>query len=377
MKKRNDQIRQRLIRHKEYFSKHAELGNKEYITSKYIENCLSMQGYQIEKIDKSTGLIATLNDNKDGKPYILFRAEMDALPVGNSIVKHACGHDAHMAIMLSFAEDLIKFSDVNINVGFIFQPAEELCDGANLVLENEFLKSIYKKYVFGIHMWADLPYCKCAAVNGSLMAGGGQFKIIINGGGAHGAFPHLGKDTVIIAAEIITEIHTIIGRQIDPMDSAVISVGNINGGIADNQLSPRTIITGTIRYFSEQTKGNILNFMRNICESKRMKWAVDIDFSFYERVAPVSNNSEIMSLLSDEIYDVFGYDGVINDYKTMAVDDFSAYLKDMVGGYFLIGCQNYKKYPQHHPDFYVDSVAMEKGYELVNNIFRKINEVEQ
>ncbi len=377
MEKINDQIRQRLIRHKDFFSKNAELGNEEYKTSKYIENCLSTAGYKIEKMEESTGLIAILGDKKDSKPYILFRAEMDALPVGNSTVKHACGHDSHMAIMLSFAEDLTNFSDVNINVGFIFQPAEELCDGANRALQQEILKNNDEKYIFGIHMWADLPYCKCAFVKGSLMAGGGQFQIEINGGGAHGAFPHLGKDTVMVAAEIITEIQTIISRQTNPVDSAVISVGTIKGGIADNQIPPKTRITGTIRYFSEQTRENTLDSIKNLCESKKLKWDVDIDFIFHERVAPIFNNSELMSVVSDEVNDVFGYDGVINDYKTMAVDDFSAYLKKMPGGYFLIGCQNEEKYPQHHPDFYVDSFAMEKAYELINKIFWKINEVEK
>lgn len=377
MEKINNPIMQRLIRHKKYFSMHAELGNEEYKTSRYIENCLLMAGYRVEKMDESTGLIAILGDKKVSKPYILFRAEMDALPVGNGTVRHACGHDAHMAIMLSFAEEIIKSSGININVGFIFQPAEELCDGANRALQHEILNNTDNKYMFGIHMWADLPYCKCAFVKGSLMAGGGQFQIEICGGGAHGAFPHLGKDTIIVAAEIITEMQTIISRQTNPLESAVISVGKINGGIADNQIPPKTIITGTIRYFSEQTRESILNFIKIICVSKRMKWNVDVDFIFHERVAPIRNSSELMSFVYDEVCDVFGYDGVINDYKTMAVDDFSAYLKEMPGGYFLIGCQNEEKFPQHHPGFYVDLFAMEKAYELVDKIFWKINEVEK
>ena len=244
----------RLSRHKEFFSSNAELGNEEYVTSEYIKNCLLKAGYIVENINNSTGLLAELKENSDEKKCLFFRAEMDALPVGNGIVRHACGHDSHMAIMLSFAEELSYYPDVNINVAFLFQPAEELCDGAKRVLQHEIFKKYDEKYVFGVHMWADLPYCSCAFVKDSLMAGGGQFQIEIDGNAAHGAFPHLGKDSVVVAAEIVTEIQTIISRQTNPLDSAVITIGTIKGGITDNQIPPKTTITGTIRYFSEQTR---------------------------------------------------------------------------------------------------------------------------
>lgn len=377
MKNLNEKIVKRLSRHKEFFSSNAELGNEEYVTSEYIKNCLLKAGYIVENINNSTGLLAELKENSDEKKCLFFRAEMDALPVGNGIVRHACGHDSHMAIMLSFAEELSYYPDVNINVAFLFQPAEELCDGAKRVLQHEIFKKYDEKYVFGVHMWADLPYCSCAFVKDSLMAGGGQFQIEIDGNAAHGAFPHLGKDSVVVAAEIVTEIQTIISRQTNPLDSAVITIGTIKGGITDNQIPPKTTITGTIRYFSEQTRIKTLEYIENICESKKIKWDIDVKFVFEERVAAMENNAKFMTEISDQVYEVFGNDGVINRYKTMAVDDFSEYLKCMPGGYVLIGCQNKDKYPQHHPDFYVDDPAMEKAFELVNKVFLKINEVKK
>lgn len=375
--KLKDEIKKRLKKHKLFFENHAELGNQEYETARYIKKCLLSLGYVVEDINSSTGIIASLEHNTKNRKCLFFRAEMDALPVENNIVKHACGHDSHMAVMLSLAEEIAGYSNLKIDVVFLFQPAEELCNGAKKLIEHEIFNKYNEKNILGFHMWADLPYCSCALVKGNMMAGGGQFKIEIEGSAAHGAFPYLGKDSVVIAAEVIIEIQSIISRQTNPLDSAVITVGTINGGIADNQIPTKTTITGTIRYLSKQTKNRIIEYIKNICKSKKVKWNVEIEFTFKERVFLIENDEKLIEIISEDVIEVFGKEAVISDYRTMAVDDFSEYMKTIPGIYLLVGCQNKEQYPQHHPQFYVDEYAMEKAYELVSKLFLKLNEVKK
>lgn len=213
-----------MIAHKRYFEKHAEIGYREKKTSSYICNILSKYEYKVKFIGSTTGILAESREEK-GLESILFRAEMDALDIGNGEIKHVCGHDAHMAIMLAMAEFVSKEYKGKKNIKFLFQPAEELSDGAKAMIKEELLKHNSINKIFGIHMWGDIETKKVVVNPSKLMAGGGQFKIVLKGKNSHGALPHMGVDPIVVSAEIITEIQSICSRQIDPIASEVISIG--------------------------------------------------------------------------------------------------------------------------------------------------------
>lgn len=360
-----------IYKHKLFFHNHPEYGFNEYETGRYIEKVLRESNIDIRKNVAKSGIVGVIY-GADRENCIAIRCDMDALIIGENECKHVCGHDAHMAICLTLAEVLaVNRDNLKKSVKFIFQPAEELCNGAKMMIQEKVLESPKVQKIYGIHMWSDLKVGEISISERSNMSGGGQFYITVHGKTSHGALPDKGTDAILISALIIEQIQAIISRNISPVESAVVTVGQIRGGISDNRIANLVKMSGTVRYFDESIRDNIINKMKSICSGIEKAWDCKIEFKYFERVMLMKNSKKVAAQAREIAQSIFGSNNIKTDFKTMCVDDFSEYLNHVDGVYMLVGCRNGNYYPQHHPLYYVDDAALQFGINILYGICKK------
>lgn len=371
--KKSDRLYERLRKHNKYFSDHPELAYKEYETSEYIYQTLKQNGaFSLNRIG-NTGIEALLKGNTASNHTIMIRAEMDAVMIADNCAKHLCGHNANLAIAITLAEVMSKYVlKLKGNIKFIFQPAEELADGAKMMIKNGVLNSPDVNEAYALHMLGEIPVGSIA-LSSVPMASGGQFSISVYGETAHAASPHYGKNAIVIAAELINEIQTLISKTLDPLDSAVITVAQHRGGIADNLIPELAEFSGTIRFHHQNVKKKLLQKIERIITSKKELYECGIEFNYCQRVPCMQNNCQLLKEVKMAVSKIISEDQMVQDYKTMYVDDFSEYLRLVNGVYILIGCQDGPhKIPLHHADFHVGDKAMVVGFDVLYQICSKL-----
>ena len=347
---------------------HPETKWEEFRTSKIVEEELKGMGYEVNRVAK-TGVIGILRGN--GKGVVGLRADMDALPIQeeNDVPykskvpgkMHACGHDAHTAMLLGAARILSEIKEkLNGTVKLIFQPAEEGGLGAKKLVESGFLNDI--NAFFGIHVWSLLPSGKIGIRSGPLLASADAFKIEIKGKGGHGAAPHLSVDPIVVASDLINAYQKIVSREVDPLDSAVVSVTSIRAGTTFNVIPGRLEMLGTIRTFKESTRNYIVKRMKEITElyAKAMRCETSYELSV-EHVPPTVNDKKLAEFAREILKDI---GDVVEPEPTMGAEDFSFYTRIAPGLFIVLGVRNEKKgivYPHHHPRFDVDEDVLWMG----------------
>lgn len=371
-------IKDQIIAWRRDFHMHPELGYEEERTSKIVEEHLKEWGYRTKRV--GTGIIADIG--KEGKTVAL-RADMDALPVQEendvpyksrvSGKMHACGHDAHTAMLLGASKIIAEHKEELPNkVRLIFQPAEEGGNGALKMIEDGALKGV--DAIFGLHVWMELPSGIVGIREGPFMAGVGRFDIEIEGKGGHGASPHETIDPVPIAAQVILAFQTIISRNLTPLESGVVSVGTIKAGEAFNVIPERVYMNGTYRFFTQETKKliekRIEEVLKGIVIANNASYKLKI-----EEVAPPTINDSSMASLTKRVAQKLGLK-VEEVPKSMGSEDFSFYLQKVPGAFIALGIRNEEKriiYPHHHPKFNVDEEVLPLGTALeVGLAFGKI-----
>ncbi|MBC7095149.1 M20 family metallopeptidase [Thermococcus sp.] len=371
-------IKDQIIAWRRDFHMHPELGYEEERTSKIVEEHLKEWGYRTKRV--GTGIIADIG--KEGKTVAL-RADMDALPVQEendvpyksrvSGKMHACGHDAHTAMLLGASKIIAEHKEELPNkVRLIFQPAEEGGNGALKMIEDGALKGV--DAIFGLHVWMELPSGIVGIREGPFMAGVGRFDIEIEGKGGHGASPHETIDPVPIAAQVILAFQTIISRNLNPLESGVVSVGTIKAGEAFNVIPERVYMNGTYRFFTQETKKliekRIEEVLKGIVIANNASYKLKI-----EEVAPPTINDSSMASLTKRVAQKLGLK-VEEVPKSMGSEDFSFYLQKVPGAFIALGIRNEEKriiYPHHHPKFNVDEEVLPLGTALeVGLAFGKI-----
>ena len=251
---------------------HPELAFDEHRTSKLVAERLESFGIEIQTGVGKTGVVGTLKGKNDGKT-IAFRADMDALPIQetsdiayksiNAGIMHACGHDGHTAMLLGTAEVLSKKADkLNGTLKFFFQPAEEGQGGARFMIDDGALEGVDE--VYGIHLWNYQKYGTIGVKSGPIMAAADIFEITVHGKGGHGAAPQGTKDAVLIAAHLIQTLQTIVSRNTNPIESTVVTVGQINGGYNFNIIADKVTLRGTTRAYTEDNRQLIKKRMKEI-----------------------------------------------------------------------------------------------------------------
>lgn len=351
-----------------------ELGFDLFLTSKYIQNELIQMGYTPRQMAKTGWVI-----HKDGlsKEAILFRTDMDALPVkeetGTDFISkhhgkmHACGHDGHMAMMLGFAKFIAKQKELKKTVVMIFQPAEEGPGGAKVMIEEGLFDLYDIKAVYGIHLYPGLTEGLYGLVDGPMMAQNGEFDITITGKSSHGAQPHLGDDAMIAASQLIQGYQTIISRKVNPLDSVVITIGTIHGGQARNIISQNVSLSGTMRAFKTDVYLKVKEWMHQIDRGIEMQYAVKIDNHIEDYYPPVTNDhtlfENLRNSLSRDQYHMI---------EPMTVsEDFAFYQQKVPGVFVMLGSRNEEKgyvHPLHSCYFNFDEKILLKGVELYKHI---------
>jgi amidohydrolase len=352
-----------------------ELGFNLFKTSQSVKEIMESLGYQVESV-ASTGWIAF----KQGElnETIAFRADMDALPVSETTnvdfvsthpgKMHACGHDGHMTMLLGFAKRLATIQS-KYSVLFIFQPAEEGPGGAKIIVDSGLFTRYDIKAVFGIHLYPGLPEGIFGLCEGPMMAQNGEFDITIRGVSAHGAQPQLGVDAILAQASLIQGIHSIVSRNVNPLDSAVITVGTIHGGEARNIIAHSVVLSGTIRAFNENVYTMLKKRVHALSEGCEAAYGVSIETSITDYYPPVVNDRKLVQLATSVLKD-HEYNQIL---PLMISEDFSFYQQAVRGCFVLLGTGNDEKgfiHPLHSSNFNFDENVLLKGIDFFENLLK-------
>ncbi len=326
---------------------HPELGFEERRTADLVAQTLASFGIEVQRGLAQTGVVGTLK-GAAGARAIGLRADMDALPMQelngfehrsrNDGRMHACGHDGHTTMLLGAAKYLAETRNFAGTVHFIFQPAEEGLGGGRAMVEEGLFERFPVADVYGLHNWPGMPVGQFAIRPGPMMAAADLFEIAIVGHGAHGAMPHLGVDPVVVAAEIVGALQSIVSRTADALEAAVVSVTKIHGGDAFNVIPERVEMAGTVRTFKAELQSQIEHAMRRIAEGVAAAHGCTAELR-YERQFPATVNAPAETeLAAAAAAKVVGTDKVARDpAPCMGSEDFSFMLHAKPGSYIWMG----------------------------------------
>jgi amidohydrolase len=363
--------------------KDPELGNMEVHTTELIKNTLKCLPVDII-CRTDTGLVAVMQGRKKQgrKKCIALRADIDALPIlektgkpyasRNPGVMHACGHDANTAMvfgaLLLLSENLDNFSGT---VKFIFQPNEESSGGAQQMIKSGVLQDPKVDAIVGIHV---NPWLKPGVIGlkrGEMMAAVDRFKIELIGEGGHGAYPHLGKDPVLAASQIVSALQGVVSREIDPVEPAVITVGTIHGGEAFNILANKVTMTGTARSLNEGLHKLLPKMIENKVSSVSKAFGLKYDFKYEVLGYPLINSDDILELSIASAKKVSGEKNVaMLERPSMGGEDFAEYLQSVPGCFVFLGACGEKVYPWHNERFDIDESVLPAGSRLLAQIVK-------
>lgn len=334
------------IKIRRYLHQHPELSYQEFNTTDFIKKELA--GYGIETLGngKYTGVIGILKGDLPGKTVAL-RCDIDALPVKentglefasvNEGCCHACGHDLHMTTLLAAARLLSSYrQQLHGTVKFFFQPAEEKLGGSETIINNGFLDDV--DAIFGVHTWPDVPGGSIGIKKGPMMAGSDSFKIIITAPGGHAAHPHKTPDPIAAAAYMITQLQTIVARELNPLDSAVITVGKMTAGTAANIIPSEVVLEGSMRYLLPETRQKIHESIKRIADGTALSLRVHAETEIMPGCGPVIGTDELVDMIETSAGKLLGSDKIsILPSASMGSEDFSFYLAKKPGAFFRIG----------------------------------------
>ncbi len=387
----------KVIEWRRHFHQYPELSNRETKTGAYIAEHLKKLGLEVQYPVAKTGVVALLKGSKPG-PVIALRADIDALPVTerNSLpfaskektifngqetgVMHACGHDSHIAILMAVAEILSNNkADLKGTVKFIFQPAEEGAPageegGADLMVKEGVLENPKVDVIFGLHIQSTSPLGRILYRPAGIMAASDWFSITVKGKQSHGSAPWMGVDPIVVSAQIINGLQTIVSRQTElTKEAAVITVGRIQSGIRENIIPEEAFMAGTIRTLDEGMQEKIHEKIRltatKIAESAGATAEVSI-----ERKTPVTyNDPALTEKMVASLQKAAGEPNVIRINAVTGAEDFAFYQKKVPGFFFFVGAmppdQDPNKVPAHHtPDFMIDERGFITGLKAMLNV---------
>jgi amidohydrolase len=358
-----------------------ELGFEEVETAKLVAGYLDKFGLRVRTGMARTGVIGLLEGSKPGRT-VAIRADMDALPMeeANQVPyrskakgkMHACGHDAHVTILLGVARLFSSLSqEVQGNIKWIFQPAEEGGGGGRVLTEEGVLEDPKVDAIFGAHLFPDLQIGKVGIHEKEGLAATDRFVIKMIGRGAHGAYPHLSRDPIAAVGHLITQIHTIVSRSISPLDSAVITIGKVSGGTAFNIIPDEAEILGTVRSLTPQVRQELKSRMEQATRGVAESFGMDSAFDFQYGYPALVNDPEMSRLVATACAKGIGKENVEFIRPSMGGEDFSYYLQKVPGSFFRLGCRNEAKgivHPFHSSRFDIDEEVLPFGVEMFARI---------
>ena len=375
-------VAEQVVLDRRHLHAHPELGFQEIETAGFVAERLRALGLEVRTGVARTGVVALLRGAKPGKT-VLLRADIDALPIQeendvpytsrNAGVMHACGHDAHTAILLNAARVLVEHRDRLAGVvKLVFQPCEEQAPGgaaamiAEGVLENPAVDA-----AFALHVSQDGPVGTVSTCVGPTMAAADTFRLNLTGVGGHGAYPQQCIDPVVAAAQITLALQTIVSRETDPMQSAVITVGSIHAGDAPNIIPQTCTMTGTVRSFDAGVRRHLAKRIEEVATGLARVLRVECVCHYSFGNPAVVNDPAMTELVFQVAHEVTAADKVLVEVPSMGAEDFSSFLEKVPGCYFFIGTRNPEKnltYGHHHPKFDIDESALPLAVEMMVSV---------
>jgi amidohydrolase len=367
------------------FHKHPELSNQEFRTTGKIKEILCQLGVKIQEFaDLETGVVGLITC-QPGEKTLALRADIDALPMTqlndvpyksvNEGVMHSCGHDCHTAIMLGVAKKIME-SDLTEqlkgNIKFLFQPAEEKINGAKLMIDAGVLKNPDVDRIIGGHMSPDIRTGQIGFHKKVASASADSFHVTIQGKGAHGAYPHNGLDPIVAGAHFVTAVQSIISRNLDPLESAVITLGQFQAGTAPNIIPDTAMLSGTLRTFDTKIRDMILHRLREIAQGIEKGFQVKINLQCTDGVPPTICHGSVTSAVFDAAGKILGKENLKYYEPQMGAEDYGLFTQVVPGTFLRLGCGNPDKeiIQVHSPHFDVDETALPIAVEVFTEAVR-------
>ena len=363
-----------LVGRRRHFHAEPELAFHEVETARVIAEHLHQWGLEVQTGVAGTGVVGTLRGGRPGRG-VLVRADMDGLPIEERSdlrfkstrpgVMQACGHDVHLAIAMTLAHLLAeRQAELRGSVRFAFQPAEEVAGGARPMIAAGVLEGIDR--VIGLHVWAGLPTGQVSVRPGPIMASADWFSLTIRGKGGHGALPHLTVDAIVIAAQVVTALQTLVSRETAPRDPAVLTIGSIHGGGAHNVVAGEVVLQGTLRTFDAPLRERLLARLAELPGSIADGMGGGAAFAQLSGAPPVVNDAAVTELVADAARAVVGPANVVRMDPLMVGEDFACFLEQRPGCFFLLGGAPPDGPRVHHTsDFAVDEGCLPIGLEVM------------
>jgi len=376
--KTTPELARQLVLWRRMFHSNPELSNGETETSLAVLDALTSMGIEVHTFKDHCGLCGVIKGKYPG-PVVALRTDMDALPITetNDVpyrsqrtgVMHACGHDGHMAIMLGVASVFsLSGGEFAGTIKLIFQPAEEAAPvgGAGLLIKDGVLDDV--DVIFGLHLWPDLPCGHIGIRQGALMAASDRLKIKILGQAAHAGQPQYGVDAITIAADVIQGLGHIMNRQLDPLETATLSIGQIQGGERYNVIAKEVVLDATVRTLGEGVRKEIPvkieRLLDGITAGQGGTYILDYQYGY-----PVLNNwAEPTQLVINAAKQIVSSEAVHDDVKpVLAAEDFGKYLAKTPGAFFWLGCakEGQENYHLHSSNFDIDENTLLVGTDIM------------
>ncbi|MDR3260165.1 MAG: amidohydrolase [Fusobacteriaceae bacterium] len=375
IKEISEKNRNYTIERRRFYHSYPELTLQEVETAKSIIKDLNELGIESTSLENGYyGCVGIIRGGKPGKTVAL-RADIDGLPVKeetgldftskNEGKMHACGHDAHIAMLLGAAKVLNEIKDKLCgNVKLIFQPAEELAVGAKEVIRQGFLDDVNACY--GIHIWSNIDAPKINMEYGERMGSLDLCTITINGYGAHGSAPHLGKDAIVAASAVLMGIQSIVSRVNNPLNPLVITIGKVDGGKMYNILADKVVMDVGVRVFNKKLRMEVEGYMRHVIENVSKAYGCEGILEYnYVTGSVINSEKHLVDIARNAVIKLYGEDALISMEKVTGAEDFSFYQEKVPGVYGFIGARSEEvpgsEFNNHHECFTVDERSLERG----------------
>lgn len=369
-------IESELIEIRRHLHRNPELSYEEYETAKFIQDKLRSYGIPFKSGIAGTGILGIIK-GKDEGGVVALRADMDALPIQEENdhdfiskkknIMHACGHDAHMAMLLGAGKILNQLRDrLQGTVLLVFQPAEEKTPvgGAKPMLEAGVFREIKPDVIYGQHVWPDLPAGQFGIRDREMMGASDGFKITIRGTGGHASMPHKTNDPIVTAAYLITNLQTIVARSVDPLEAAVVTIGKIEGGSARNIIGNQVTLDGTVRTYQPRIKEKVKERLFAIANHTAEMYGNTVEVEYYDGYPATINTPEWAKLARSTAQKLFGEEATPDVDPVLAAEDFSRFLEEIPGAFIWLGTRLQDAEKQrglHDPCFDINETALAKG----------------